>query len=611
MMKACAVTVATQEKNRGAALEDMEGAVQRAEDSRAAAAFTSPVKAVVLERADTDDDVLTQKMADSLAQARACGRRGVEALRANELEMAVQEFALGMKHFNAAVPADACGEPANASLLLSLAISLTKVLVRDEKLHDAIAFAHEMLDRLAIFDDKGVTQCDPSLYGKSAMLYALHGAACIQLADESPEKKSLLKRAEKSLLDAHALDPENAKIENYVLKAIHASLPRFEPPAREASFELKIQDAVRCIKLPPMPSSDPRAVLLELWKTLSGLDGVITDKRYSYRSKENDVMLIRDRLELKLIFSTLMLADTDADPACIKADSFATNFVRTAKVIAAKALSCSAGAADGARSPDSEKESPVSVYIKTVKVALGWSLAAAERGDIDGMVRVSTMDDLDSFGQEHWCRSNSLYYAVLALHTCKNKKYKDEALQVKVDRLQPAGLGSILKDVSSALLRGGSILKDDVLASLLSLDVARLVDVAVTSSWPHDLRSRALFLLAVHASGCPLPAFSREWVGPSGSLEPQYAVQLVRPAEEDKAAADVLLKLSNAIGGRVKFKPITSEEFLQGLRDLGYESLANFEPMSKAVQKQPLKDSTNTPTKGKKPTKNSKTSPKN
>ena len=76
-------------------------------------------------------------------------------------------------------------------------------------------------------------------------------------------------------------------------------------------------------------------------------------------------------------------------------------------------------------------------------------------------------------------------------------------------------------------------------------------------------------------------------------------MQLVRPAEEDKAAADVLLKLSNAIGGRVKFKPITSEEFLQGLRDLGYESLANFEPMSKAVQKQPLKDSTNTPTKGK------------
>ena len=227
------------------------------------------------------------------------------------------------------------------------------------------------------------------------------------------------------------------------------------------------------------------------------------------------------------------------------------------------------------------------------------------------MVRVSTMDTLDSFGQEHWCRSNSLYYALLALHTCKNKKFKDEALQVKVDRLQPAGLGSILKDVSSALLRGGSILKDDMLASLLSLDVARLVDVAVTSSWPHDLRSRALFLLAVHASGCPLPAFSREWVGPSGSLEPQYAVQLVRPAEEDKAAADVLLKLSNAIGGRVKFKPITSEEFLQGLRDLGYESLANFEPMGKAVQKQPLKDSTNTPTKGKKPTKNSKTSPKN
>ena len=39
--------------------------------------------------------------------------------------------------------------------------------------------------------------------------------------------------------------------------------------------------------------------------------------------------------------------------------------------------------------------------------------------------------------------------------------------------------------------------------------------------------------------------------------------------------------------------------------------LANFEPMSKAVQKQPLKDSTNTPTKGKKPTKNSKTSPEN
>ena len=68
--------------------------MQRAEDSRAAAAFTSPVKAVVRERADADDDVLTQKMADSLAQARACGRRGVEALRANELEMAVQEFAL-------------------------------------------------------------------------------------------------------------------------------------------------------------------------------------------------------------------------------------------------------------------------------------------------------------------------------------------------------------------------------------------------------------------------------------------------------------------------------------------------------------------------------------
>ena len=336
-------------------------------------------------------------------------------------------------------------------------------------------------------------------------------------------------------------------------------------------------------------------------------DRVITDKRYSYRSKENDVMLIRDRLELKLIFSTLMLADTDTDHECIKADRFARNFARTAHVaLKAAVSSCSADAADGARSPDSDK-----VFIKTVKVALGWSLAAAERGEIDSMVRVSTMDTLDSFGQEHWCRSNSLYYALLALHTCKNKKYKDEALQVKVDRLQPAGLGSILKDVSSALLRGGSILKDDMLASLLSLDVARLVDVAVTSSWPHDLRSRALFLLAVHASGCPLPAFSREWVGPSGSLEPQYAVQLVRPAEEDKAAADVLLKLSNAIGGRVKFKPITSEEFLQGLRDLGYESLANFEPMSKAVQKQPLKDSTNTPTKGKKPNKNSKTSPKN
>ena len=114
------------------------------------------------------------------------------------------------------------------------------------------------------------------------------------------EKPSLLKRAEKSLLDARALDPENAKIENYFLKVIHASLPRFEPP-RESSLEAKIQDAVRCIKLPPMPSSDPRAVLLELWKTLSGLDCVNTDKRYSYRSKEKDntgkeiVVVIRDR----------------------------------------------------------------------------------------------------------------------------------------------------------------------------------------------------------------------------------------------------------------------------------------------------------------------------
>ena len=86
MYGAAAITVATQEKNCGDALEDTEGAVHRAEDSRAAAAFTSPVKAVVRERADADDDVLTQKMADSLAQARACGRRGVEALRANELE---------------------------------------------------------------------------------------------------------------------------------------------------------------------------------------------------------------------------------------------------------------------------------------------------------------------------------------------------------------------------------------------------------------------------------------------------------------------------------------------------------------------------------------------
>ena len=119
-----------------------------------------------------------------------------------------------------------------------------------------------------------------------------------------------------------------------------------------------------------------------------------------------------------------------------------------------------------------------------------------------------------------------------------------------------------------------------------------------------DLRSRALFLL-VHASGCPLPFFAR--VGRTKQIARATVRAAVRPAE-DKAAADVLLKLSNAIGGRVKFKPITSEEFLQGLRDLGYESLANFEPMSKAVQKQPLKDSTNTPTKGKKPTKNSKTS---
>ena len=139
MMKG-AVTVATQEKNCGDALEDTEGAVQRAEDPRAAAAFTSPVKAVVLERVDADDDVLSQKMADSLAQARACGRRGSRSLareRARDGGARVYPQNEALQRCGAGRCVAASGD---ASLLLSLAISLTKVLVRDEKLHDAIAF---------------------------------------------------------------------------------------------------------------------------------------------------------------------------------------------------------------------------------------------------------------------------------------------------------------------------------------------------------------------------------------------------------------------------------------------------------------------------------------